>query len=358
MVSAFLAGLFELACVAIGLHFGGLEGLGLPTLTEGGVLLAGRSQNLLSIDVLTTKLLALVENFSKILTFVNDGQHEVAVSHILLYEPDPSHHQDRHLCHQEELQHPHPRQQVPPILALPRVSFVIPTLNEEKNLPYLMPRLPEWACEVIIVDGRSTDRTVEVARQLRPDVIIVMEPKPGKGAALRAGFKAAGGDVIVMLDADGSMAPEESIVFLSALMIGADLVKGSRSLQGSGSTDLSFVRALGNWGLTQAVRWLFWCSFSDLCYGYIAFWARHVHLFDTCDGFEIETLINLRAVKHQLKIVEVASFESSRIHGVSNLRAIRDGTRILRTILRERLRSRRPSHGSVRPFRINLGQEP
>ena len=292
------------------------------------------------------------------LTFSNDGQQEVAVSHILLHEPDPSHHQDRHLCHQEELQHPHPRQQVPPILALPRVSFVIPTLNEEKNLPYLMPRLPEWACEVIIVDGRSTDRTVEVARQLRPDVIIVMEPKPGKGAALRAGFKAAGGDVIVMLDADGSMAPEESIVFLSALMIGADLVKGSRSLQGSGSTDLSFVRALGNWGLTQAVRWLFWCSFSDLCYGYIAFWARHVHLFDTCDGFEIETLINLRAVKHQLKIVEVASFESSRIHGVSNLRAIRDGTRILRTILRERLRSRRPSHGSVRPFRINLGQEP
>ena len=271
-------------------------------------------------------------------------------------ELDPSHHQEHHLCHQEELQGPHLRQQVSPILVLPRVSFVIPTLNEEKNLPYLMPRLPEWAYEVVIVDGRSTDRTVEIARQLRPDVIIVMEPKPGKGAALRAGFNAARGDVIVMLDADNSMAPEEAIVFLTALMTGADLVKGSRSIQGSGSADLSFFRAFGNWGLTQAVCWLFWCSFSDLCYGYIAFWARHVHLFDTCDGFEIETLINLRALKSNLKIVEVASFESSRIHGLSNLRAIPDGTRILRTILRERFGSPRPRRARIRP--LPTGQEP
>ena len=276
-------------------------------------------------------------------------------SRILLHELDPSYHQERYLCRQKELQD-HPPQPLSPILVIPRVSFVIPTLNEEKNLPHLMPRLPEWAYEVIIVDGRSTDRTVEIARQLRHDVIIVTEPKPGKGAALRAGFNAARGDVIVMLDADNSMAPEEAIVFLTALMTGADLVKGSRTIQGSGSADLSFFRALGNWGLTQAVCWLFWCSFSDLCYGYIAFWARHVHLFDSCDGFEIETLINLRALKSKLRIVEVASFESSRIHGSSNLRAIPDGTRILRTILRERFGSLRPRQPRVCPF--PTGQEP
>jgi glycosyltransferase involved in cell wall biosynthesis len=269
----------------------------------------------------------------------------------LEHELDPSHHQELPLwCHQKDFQDLHPRQQVSPTLVLPRVSFVIPTLNEEKNLPYLMPRLPEWAYEVIIVDGRSTDRTVEIAQQLRPDVIIVMEPKPGKGAALRAGFKAARGDVIVMLDADGSMAPEESIVFLCALMIGADLVKGSRSLQGSGSADLSFFRALGNWGLTRLVRWLYRCSFSDLCYGYIAFWTRHAKWFDCdCNGFEIETLINVRALKNKLKIVEVASFESARISGVSNLRAIPDGTRVLRTILRERLGTPRPLHPARAP---------
>lgn len=227
---------------------------------------------------------------------------------------------------------------VGPTLTLPRVSFIIPTLNEAKNLPHLLPRIPTWAHEVIIVDGRSSDATVEIARQLRSDVRIVMEPRRGKGAALQAGFSAASGDIIMMLDADGSMAPEEAILFLGALMSGADLVKGSRYIQGAGSDDISISRMLGNWGLTQIVRLLYGCSFSDLCYGYIAFWSKHVDTLGCdCDGFEIETLIAVRALKSRLKIVEVASFEAPRISGVSNLRAIPDGIRVLRTILRERL---------------------
>lgn len=225
-----------------------------------------------------------------------------------------------------------------PTLTLPFVSFVIPTLNEAKNLPYLLPRIPEWAYEVIIIDGRSTDNTIEVAQRLRPDVRIILEPRRGKGAALQAGFKAARGDVIVMLDADGSMAPEEAILFLSALMAGADLAKGSRYIQGAGSQDFSKIRNLGNWGLTQLVRLLYRERFSDLCYGYIAFWAKYVdHLGCDCDGFEIETQINVRAIKLRLKIVEVASFEAPRISGESNLRALPDGIRVLRTILVERL---------------------
>lgn len=223
-------------------------------------------------------------------------------------------------------------------LDLPRVSVIIPTLNEAKNLPWLLPRIPAWVHEIIIVDGRSTDNTVEIARQLRPDVRVVMERKRGKGAALRAGFLAARGDVIVMLDADGSMAPEEIIFFLGALMAGADFVKGSRFLQGAGTDDMTLIRMLGNWGLTQAVRLLYGGSYSDLCYGYIAFWARETSIFlSECDGFEIETLMSIRALKNRLKIVEVASFEWSRINGESNLRAIQDGWRILKTIIRERM---------------------
>lgn len=225
-------------------------------------------------------------------------------------------------------------------IKLPTISFVIPTLNEARNLRSLLPRIPAWAHEIIIVDGRSTDGTVEIARELRKDVRIVMEPKRGKGAALQAGFRAAAGDIIVMLDADGSMAPEEAILFVGALMSGADLVKGSRFMQGAGSEDISIIRRLGNWGLTQLVRLLYGCSFSDLCYGYVAFWRKHVETLQCdCDGFEIETLINVRALKRRLKIVEVASFEAPRISGESNLRAVRDGIRVLRTILRERVKT-------------------
>lgn len=223
-------------------------------------------------------------------------------------------------------------------LDLPKVSVVIPTLNEAKNLPWLLPRIPGWVHEVVIVDGRSTDNTVALARQLRPDVKIVLEPRRGKGAAARAGFVAASGDIVVMLDADGSMAPEEIIFFLGGLMSGADFVKGSRFLQGAGTDDMTLIRMLGNWGLTQIVRLLYGGSFSDLCYGYIAFWSRETPIFlSDCDGFEIETLISIRALKNKLKIVEVASFEWSRINGESNLRAVRDGWRILKTIIRERL---------------------
>src|SRR5437868_14684742 len=105
------------------------------------------------------------------------------------------------------------------------VSVVIPTLNEAENLPHVLPRIPDWVDEVLLVDGHSTDRTVEVARELRPDIRIMMQEGRGKGAALRTGFTAASGDLIVMLDADGSTDPAEIPAFVGALLAGADLAK-------------------------------------------------------------------------------------------------------------------------------------
>ena len=223
-------------------------------------------------------------------------------------------------------------------LQFPEVSVVIPTINEAKNLPHVLPFIPAWVHEVIIVDGCSTDDTVQVARSLRSDVRIIQQRRKGKGAALRAGFAAARGDIIAMLDADGSMNPNEIILFVAALMAGADFAKGSRFIQGGGTSDMTLFRMAGNWGLTKIVRLLHGQGFSDLCYGYVAFWARHrASLNLNCDGFEIETLLSIRAIKQRLKIYEVPSFESNRIHGHSNLRAIPDGWRVLKTILRERL---------------------
>ena len=234
-------------------------------------------------------------------------------------------------------------------LRVPAVSLVIPTLNEARNLELLMPRLPAWVHEVIIVDGCSKDDTIEVAQRMRPEVRIVLEHKRGKGAALRAGFEAARGDIIVMLDADGSMDPNEIVLFVATLMAGADFAKGSRFVQGAGTSDMTLLRRLGNKALTMAVTVLHGGSFTDLCYGYLAFWRAHVPLLQSdCDGFEIETLINIRAIKSGLKIIEVASFEADRVHGVSNLRTFPDGWRVLKTILREKL-VRTPAPGVLAP---------
>jgi glycosyl transferase family 2 len=139
-----------------------------------------------------------------------------------------------------------------------RVSVVIPTLNEEENLPHVLARLPPGLHEVIVVDGHSTDHTVAVAHRLRPDVRLVMQTGRGKGNALAEGFAGRSGDIVVTLDSDGPTGAREIPRFVAALRIAkAGLV--------------------------------------------------------------------------------VPSYERNRIHGASNLSAVRDGGRVLRTIAREHM---------------------
>jgi glycosyltransferase involved in cell wall biosynthesis len=222
----------------------------------------------------------------------------------------------------------------------PTVSAIIPTLNEAENLPHVLKKLPDGVNELIVVDGHSADRSVEVARSLRPDARIVLQDRIGKGNALACGFAAARGDIIVMIDADGSTDPEEIPGFIAPLIAGADFVKGSRYMDGGGSADITAIRSLGNRALGLGVNMMFGTRYTDLCYGYNAFWRRVLpHLYVTCDGFEVETVINVRAAKAGLNIVEVPSYEQSRLHGLSNLNAWRDGRRVLGTILRERFSS-------------------
>lgn len=229
-------------------------------------------------------------------------------------------------------------------LSLPTISVIIPTLNEADNLSHVLPFIPSYVSEVIIVDGGSTDGTVERARDLYRDVVVVMERRRGKGLALQRGFEAARGDVVVTLDADGSMNPGEIILFVSALIAGADFAKGSRFMQGGGTEDMEWYRKAGNWGLKTLVRLGFGGHYSDLCYGYNAFWAKSLKRLDVeVDGFEIETHLNIQALKHGLKIYEVPSFESPRINGHSNLNTFRDGWRVLCTIISEFVDHYRPA---------------
>lgn len=217
------------------------------------------------------------------------------------------------------------------------ISVVIPTKNEARNIGWVLERMDPMVDEVIIVDGLSVDGTIAAARAVRPDVVVVEHPVPGKGEAVRAGFAAATGDLVVMLDADGSMDPGEIIRYVEALVDGHDFVKGSRYLSGGGTSDITLLRTIGNGALTRLANLLFGTSYSELCYGYMAFRRTRIRELDlTSTGFEIETEIVLKARLAGLAIVEVPSFESPRRHGVSNLHTFRDGWRVLRTLLRHR----------------------
>lgn len=218
----------------------------------------------------------------------------------------------------------------------PRVSVIIPALNEAENLPHVLPRIPAGIHEVLLVDGNSVDNTVEIARQLLPSIRIVQQEGRGKGAALRTGFNHADGDIIVMLDADGSTDPAEIPVFVDALLKGADFAKGSRFMHGGGTADMPFHRRLGNWGFVMMVRVLFGAPYSDLCYGYNAFWTHVLPPINlNSDGFEIETEMNVRVACEGFQIVEVPSFEYPRVVGEGRLQTFPDGWRVLKTIFRE-----------------------
>ncbi|WP_305785147.1 glycosyltransferase family 2 protein [Symbioplanes lichenis] len=233
------------------------------------------------------------------------------------------------------------------------MTVVMPTLNEARNLPHVLPLLPP-VDELVVVDGGSDDDTLAVARMLRPDAVLVRQNRRGKGNALACGFAAATGDIIVMIDADGSTDPREIPRFVAELTEGADFAKGSRFVAGGGSSDITRLRRLGNQFLNVLVNGLFRTRYSDLCYGYNAFWAYCLPVFELDstspapaggarlwgDGFEIETLLNVRAARARLRLVEVPSHEHARIHGASNLNAVTDGLRVLRTIFREVRRPR------------------
>ena len=231
-----------------------------------------------------------------------------------------------------------------------KVSVVVPAINEAGNIGHVLAQLPEDLHEVILVDGNSKDETVDAARHAYPDIRVFTQNGRGKGDALRTGFAAVTGNVVVMLDADGSADPAEIPRFVEALEAGADFAKGSRFLPGGGSADITPLRKLGNAFLSGTANVLHGTHFTDLCYGYNAFWARCLPFISLdAPGFEVETLINLRIASSGMKITEVPSYEENRISGQSNLNTIRDGFRVLGTILEESHRRRTIDRGHGHP---------
>ncbi len=224
------------------------------------------------------------------------------------------------------------------------VSLVVPARDEARNIPWVFEQIPRCVDEVVLVDGDSRDATLRMATHCLPAVRTVRQRGPGKGSALRTGFAAAAGEFIVMMDADGSMAPGEIPHYLHFLEHGYDFVKGSRFLAGGGSLDLTLVRSLGNRALLTVVNRLYGARLTDLCYGYCAFRRSFLDTLDLrATGFEIEAEMVAHALRSGLRVAEVPSLELPRRSGRSHLHAVSDGRRVLRTLIAERPRQGTPA---------------
>jgi len=214
-----------------------------------------------------------------------------------------------------------------------KISVVIPTLNESKNLPSLLKTIPNYIDEIIIVDGHSKDNTVEIAKSFGCKVYY---DNFGKGSALIKGFSKSNGDYIIMMDADLSHGVKEFGLLIAGLEAGYDICMGSRFIQGGGSKDITFLRLLGNKFFIFIVTTIFGMNYSDLCYGYRSFRKEVFKKLNLkSKGFAIETEVSIKAAKKKLRVLEIPSFEKKRKKGLSNLKTFSDGWKILKIILRE-----------------------
>lgn len=219
----------------------------------------------------------------------------------------------------------------------PTMTLLIPTLNEEKNLPRILPKIPTIVTEVLIVDGHSQDDTVKVAKEIYPQARITYQKEKGKGDAIRCGIREATGDIIIIIDADDSMDPGEIPKFVEALVKGYDYAKGSRFLDGGGTNDMPLYRRLADKVFVSLVNLLYRAKFTDSSYGYKAFWKKAFQDINLrSEGFEIEAEIDIKVSKARLKIIEVPCMEKKRFSGNGKLHSFSDGWRILRTIVGER----------------------
>lgn len=218
----------------------------------------------------------------------------------------------------------------------PKISVIVCTLNEADNLPHVLPKIPDWIDEVILVDGHSTDSTVEVTQKLRPDIKVLYQPGKGKGDALKYGVRQASGDIIVTLDADGETPPEDIYRFIEPLLNSHDFAKGSRLSRGK-PTRMPRYRWFGNKILALTFNVLYGSRYTDICSGYNAFW-KHAFLKIplSYDTFQMEQQLLARAYKLGFRIKEVAYDTEGRIGGASKTSGIKQGFIDWFVIIKER----------------------
>ena len=208
------------------------------------------------------------------------------------------------------------------------ISVIIPTLNEAGCLKKVIEEIPKIVAEIIVVDGGSTDDTVELAKSL--GVKVVIQENKGLGDALMLGIKSSHENIVVLLDGDGSFNPQDILGLVNLIHQGNEVVFGTRYHRDSGSQDDTPVRYLGNQFFTALMRLIFKVNLTDSLFTYVA--AKRSALENLnlkYPGFEFCIEFPIKVHLSGLSYTEMPSFERKRIAGKSKVNAFIHGTIIL-----------------------------
>ncbi len=232
----------------------------------------------------------------------------------------------------------------------PLVSVVVPAHNEEPTIAAVVAAIlvsvPD--AEVVVVDDGSEDGTAERAIGAGAEVVR-LERNGGKGHALREGVRAAVGEILVFIDADGQDDPAEIPAMLAALTPEVDLVLGSRFVGRFNRGAITGLNRLGTRFINTVSRLLFRSGVTDPCAGFRAVRRSALDAVEIkANGYDIEVDVVFQILRSGGRVVEVPAVRSPRASGRSGLNSMRDGFCILRRMVQIRLERQ--------PRRLRLGE--
>lgn len=218
-----------------------------------------------------------------------------------------------------------------------KTTLMVVAQNEAEGMRIIMPQVrPGWVDQVLLVDGNSTDDTVEYARSMGYDICV--QQQKGLRAAYREAWPHIKGDYVITFSPDGNSPPEYIPQLISKINEGYDMVIGSRYFEDATSEDDDIVTAFGNWLFTNTINLLHNGHYTDAMtiyriYRKELFYQLGLHLDETYERFEkicftkigVEPILSARAAKAGLKTADIACPEPPRIGGERKLQVVRWG---------------------------------